>query len=489
MDANFDPQLPRSPNPTDTNPKVTETVVASGLDNPRHLTFGPDDALYVTEAGRGGNGVSVPAPEIGVTFKFGSTGAVTRVQGDKQERIITELPSLALEDGSQAYGPHDVGFNQNGDLYVITGFTTNPDVRDGIGIPGLDLGRLFKFNQNSNSSGERLADFVRYEGSNNSDGGDDIVSNPYDLLVQEDNVLVVDAGANVLLRVDNGDISVEAVFNPRDVGGTLMQSVPSAVKIGPDGAYYVSEFTGAPYPEDGARIYRVLPGKEPEVYADGFTNIADFTFGCDGSLYVLEFAANSLSSDSQAGALIKVSPDGVRTTLDSDGLVFPTGVEVGPDGAIYVSNYGASAGEGQIVRYTVNEDSNKEPLFGNSGDDTSIGRGGIDTLIGYKGNDSLIAGVGADRLIGGTEQDYFVFKSTTEGSDTITDFSLVNDTIDASNVGFGGGLTAGAAITAGQFRLETAAGDIGDRIYNEKTSGALLFGADGTDAIASVQFA
>ena len=29
-------------------------VIASGLDNPRKLAFGPDGALYVAEAGRGG---------------------------------------------------------------------------------------------------------------------------------------------------------------------------------------------------------------------------------------------------------------------------------------------------------------------------------------------------------------------------------------------------------------------------------------------------
>ena len=331
--------------------QVITQVIADGLDNPRHLIFGSDGALYVAEAGMGGDGVSVPAPEIGVAFNFGSTGAITRIQAGQQERIITNLPSLALIYGSQAYGPHDVGFDQAGNLYFVTGFTTGPDIRNGIGAAGLDLGRLFKFNL-ADGSQERLADFVEYEGLNNSDGGDDIVSNPYDLLVREDSVLVVDAGANVLLHVDDGeDISVEAVFEARNVAGIPMQSVPSSVEVGPDGAYYVSEFTGFPYPADGARIYRVLPGEEPEIYADGFTNITDIAFGPDGSLYVLEFAAESLLSNNNLdGALIKISPDGVRTTLVGDGLIFPTGIATGPDGAIYVSNYGIFAGQGQVLR-------------------------------------------------------------------------------------------------------------------------------------------
>lgn len=76
----------------------------------------------------------------------------------------------------------------------------------------------------------------------------------------------------------------------------------------------------------------------------------DIVFGDDGSLYVLEITTNSLLSGDPTGALIRVNPDGTRDTLASDGLVFPTGVAIGPDSALYVSNFGVFAGAGQVVR-------------------------------------------------------------------------------------------------------------------------------------------
>src|ERR687898_508357 len=53
----------------------TVTVVMSGLDNPRGLAFGPQGALYVAEAGRGGDG---PCFFLrGGTRCYGATGAVS----------------------------------------------------------------------------------------------------------------------------------------------------------------------------------------------------------------------------------------------------------------------------------------------------------------------------------------------------------------------------------------------------------------------------
>lgn len=382
--------------------KITTTVIASGLDNPRNLTFGPDGALYVTEAGAGGDGVAVPAPEIGTVFNYGETGAITRIQDGEQERILTELPSLALEDGSQAFGPQGIGFDENGDLYFTVGFSTSSEVREeNLGPTGSKLGRLYKYNLETGEQ-EKLADFVDYEGLNNSDGGSDLVSNPYDLLIQEDDLLVLDAGANVLLNVDKetgNNISLNTIFGPRNVNGAPMQSVPTDLEIGPDGAYYVSEFTGVPYPEDEASIYRFEPGERPEVYADGFSNISDIAFGNDGSLYVLEFDSNSLSSEGESGGLIKLSPDGTRTTLIDD-LLDPSGLLVGDDGAIYVSNNGDFANEGEIIK--IEEHLSEEPLsFGSS-----------DSLMENDGYNNSSMFADGDSFIFNTDDFFICWKST-----------------------------------------------------------------------------
>ena len=177
---------------------------------------------------------------------------------------------------------------------------------------------------------------------------------------------MADAGGNDLLHIDpKGEISTLAVFPPRLVTappflglppGTQvpMQSVPTSVAHGPDGALYVGELTGFPFPLGAARIYRLVSGEEPQVYAEGFTNIIDLVFEDDGSLLVLEHARNSILSPDKTGTLIRLKPDGSRTTLASTGLIRPTAVVVGFD-ALYISNCGDCAGGRKVLRMVLDE--------------------------------------------------------------------------------------------------------------------------------------
>ncbi|MBD1906811.1 ScyD/ScyE family protein [Funiculus sociatus GB2-A5] len=359
---------------------VSFTILADGLDNAKGLSFGPDGALYVTEAGTGGNGVCVPSPSAqGDSLCYGTSGAVTKIENGTFKRILTGLPSVALPDGTGAAGPHDIKFDAKGSPYVLLGYAANPALRDRI-IGDTDLGKIISpdFNTNSWSS---IADLANYELANNPDGGD-LVSNPLDFLIDGNNFVVVDAGANDLLGLGiNGDdlraiallptqILTNPVFPgpdsvPFDPGqvppiGSLpdtpplqfpVQPVPSAVAKGLDGAYYVSEFTGFPFPEGGAKIYRVGADGQPTVYADGFTQLTDLEFDAAGNLYALQYANQSAWKGNLEASLFKITPDGDRTTLlGGNGLESPTSLTLGPDGAIYVTNRGGRPGQGQVLR-------------------------------------------------------------------------------------------------------------------------------------------
>lgn len=313
-------------------------VVASGLDNPRGLAFSPDGALYVAEAGRGGAGPCIPSPEGGVAC-IGASGAVTRIADGVQKRIATGLSSLANPEGGFAIGPVDISFQ--GSAYVIVGLGADPTKRADLGPLGAGLGQLVHLP--ASGQWRNIVDVAAYESSHNPDGGA-LDSNPYALLATTGKRIVADAGANAVLEVAaNGAIATLAVFPEASVpGNPAMQAVPNAITQGPDGAYYVGQLTGVPFPAGGANVYRLVPGSTPQVYASGFTTIIDLAFGADGSLYVLEIFP---------GDLIRVALDGSRTTVAS-GLTLPGGLAVGPDGALYVSNFGAFAGAGQVVRIT-----------------------------------------------------------------------------------------------------------------------------------------
>jgi len=128
-------------------------------------------------------------------------------------------------------------------------------------------------------------------------------------------------------------------------------------------------------------------------------------------------------------------------------------------------------------------------LDGAGGNDILLGKLGNDTLIGGAGNDTLVGDVGADILTGGSGKDVFCFQSKTQGIDKITDFSVIDDTIQVSRAGFGGGLIAGKAISSAQFRVGSTAGNSSDRFIYNRNTGTLFFDADGRGGSSQTQIA
>jgi hypothetical protein len=130
-----------------------------------------------------------------------------------------------------------------------------------------------------------------------------------------------------------------------------IETVPTTVAKGPDGAYYIGELTGWPYYKGEARVWRVMPGHEPSVYADGFTNIVDLTFDEQGRLGVLEMAKEGMfdgnpgrNGDTVTGRLVRIERNGTRTDLATAGLENPGGVVYAGNGTYYVTNRATGVG-------------------------------------------------------------------------------------------------------------------------------------------------
>jgi hypothetical protein len=327
-------------------------VIASGLDNPRGLDVGRRGTVYVAEAGRGGAGPCFGSPEAG-TVCAGASGAITKISHGNQRRIAEGLPSIAGEGtGSDATGPHDFDLGHFGGGWFVVGLGADPAMRDQAGPLGPRFGKLYFLSPFGRV--HTAADIAGYEAENNPDGTEPPDSNPTSVKDLGFKRVVVDAGGNDLLRVNHkGKISTLAVFPDRELVDfpDPMQAVPTSVVQGPDGALYVGQLTGFPFPVGGANVYRVRPGHSPEVYASGFTNIIDIAFDKRGNLYVLEIATNGLLSGDPTGALIKVKRNGTRETIASEGLVAPGGLAIGRRGDIYVSNHGTEAGAGEVLRF------------------------------------------------------------------------------------------------------------------------------------------
>lgn len=331
------------PSSTLAQSETTLEVYASGFINPKGMAFGPDGTLYVAESGPPGE-VMVPLPaNFGGQGPIGMGGSISRVPvGGDREEFVTGLPNIGLYSGAEMLGVASVAV-LDGQLYQVAAghMTISPFLTrvmpDGTLEPVSDVGAFNDANPPPPSNGDAVP-----------------MGNPYDLVAMDGKLYITDGNYNrvITATTDGGlEMLVQWEDSPVTVGAAA----------GPDGNLYVAQFAPAPYTPGTGAIDMVSPDGvvTPAVVANLTTPI-DVAFAPDGTMYVLQFAAEYSAAELRyfafGGEVQRVNEDGTVTPVVTN-LVFPTSMIFGPDGALYVANYGndGNNGEGQVLRVVPGE--------------------------------------------------------------------------------------------------------------------------------------
>jgi hypothetical protein len=346
--------LPLTPVPSS---GASVQVVASGLDDPRGLAFGPDGGLYVAEAGTTESvfvGPPPPPPQEPPTRTRceiywpvgpatpGYTGRISRVGRAGDVSVIASgLPSFAANMliGGDRLGVAAVAF-RGSKLYAVVngagcshGHPSEPNalhrvLGDGTTVPLADLSNFLR--SNTDSKDPAAPDFE-------PDG------TWFNLVRAFGAFYMTDPNHGVLVRVENnGAITRVAdlydAVRQLDGDGDRTYSALTQHK----GAFYVGTLGRI---DDGfaGAVYRVArDGSNVRQVARGLHGVLGIAFDRQGRLYALETTAPSAGpplSDPSLGRLVRVERDGSLTPIVTN-LSFPTALIVGPRGDFYVSNCG-----------------------------------------------------------------------------------------------------------------------------------------------------
>ncbi len=320
------------------------TVVASGLQSPRGLAAAPGGRLYVAQAGSGGT-----SGKITEIRNYWTSSPATR-------DVVTGLVSIG-GDG-EFVGVDGISTDSNGNIHAIMAESNS-------GVPELGasrLGYLLKLNTAGtvrevanvgDANYAWTADHVPLAPNDFPD------SNPYGVLVEPGKTYVTDAGANTLNVVRPDGTNQILAYFPNNA---IRDSTPTCVAKGPDGALYVGTLALVDSIVLGpsAIVYRVDPAAtDPndlatilsvaKPWATGLWPINGCAFGPDGTFYASQLITNTGFG---GGDVVKIpfANPASHTTLANDSLVFPAGVAVGKDGAVYVANGSAYVPNGEVVR-------------------------------------------------------------------------------------------------------------------------------------------
>jgi glucose/arabinose dehydrogenase len=343
-------------------------VLATGLNDPRGLVFGPDGALYIAEAGIGGTTSTVGTctqglPPLG-PYKGGPSARISKLAPTGTLAVLaTGLPSFVALQGD-IIGVADVAF-LDGQLYALIAgggcSHGNPDLPNGIVKVDRNTGKWTYITDLSTFYMEHPAAY-----SDASDFEPDGV--PYSMIAHDGRLFAVEPNHGTITATTTDGSTSEII----DVSFSEGHIVPTSIAAN-DNNLYIGNLGQFPITSQWEKVITLsqdlgfidtTPGFATEP-ADvkkfriansraGFTTIVSLKFGPDGLLYALELSdtPNGFPNPGD-GKVLRLNADGTIQTVVT-GLKLPGGMTFGPDKALYISNAGdLGPGMGQIVRIAI----------------------------------------------------------------------------------------------------------------------------------------
>jgi len=283
---------------------------------------------------------------------------VTRVREGKQTRVLKRLSSLSNQGSHDApIGPSDLRVLGRHTIVLSMGLGSAPSQRHKLPAFGQrQMGHLLAFDTRTTRA-LSLGDLARHEAKKNPVNEPN--SDPTGVVrAGRAGFMVTDSGGNDLVSVTPGKVRTVAGIHNRMGTSPITgpdpvpyESVPTDVVKGPDGAFYVSELTGFPFIPGAARIWRIVPGQTPTVWATGLTNVTSLTFS-GRKLYVVQIADKGLTdAGGPIGSLRRVFPDvsGRASHVVASGIFAPYGVAI-HRGFAYVSTGAVTSAGGTVIK-------------------------------------------------------------------------------------------------------------------------------------------
>ena len=330
----------------------TVTVFATGFNNPRGLKFGPDCYLYVAEAGLGGtrNTSEIcpqiqPPPAAGAPFLGSPTGGrISKVNAKGQRTTVTDRLPTTISTGGDILGVADVAFIGN-NLYALLWAGCSHGVTE---FPN-GIVRI-----NSNGTHTVIADIGAWQVTHPAaTPAEDFEpeGNPFTMIVVNNDFYVVEANQGQLLKATLGG-TVSRVVDLSASQGHLVPTVTDYF----EGNFYLGNLGVFPIVQGSSNIYKITPQGQISIVAKGFTTILGLVIDKKGRMYVLENTIGHPFPTPGTGRIIRVNKNGSRDII-ATGFSLPTAMTYGPDGNLYVSNwgFGRGAGEGEVLKVLLDD--------------------------------------------------------------------------------------------------------------------------------------